>query len=243
VRELVAAIEASVAMIRCPDIQSKGSGLVVSDCGHLATNNHVIAELGLVGGKLAFTPSEQITVRIGGAKHRAVLLTDPSDPLCIAYDYALLRLEPAVATIPAPCGSLRDVRRGDTVLCLGYPLDFTSVVATMGIVASLIRRPSHMNALHEIDTILTDALIQFGNSGGPMVHVESGRVIGLNTMGHSYPHVRQLDRWRNTPAAQQVPGMADLISYVLHHSHSGLSYAIAMHHLEADPAFPMSEAG
>jgi S1-C subfamily serine protease len=238
VRELVAAVERSVAMIRCPDIQTKGSGLVVSDCGHVATNNHVIADLGLVGGKLAVTPSQEIAVRIGGTTHHATLLTDPSDPRCVAYDYALLHLETSGATVPALCGSLDDVRRGDTVLCLGYPLDFTRVIATTGIVASLIRRPSHMNALHEMDTILTDALIQFGSSGGPMVHVASGRVIGLNTMGHSYPHVRQLDRWRTSPAAQQVPGMADLIGYVLHHSHSGLSYAIAMHHLEADPAFP-----
>lgn len=108
---------------------------------------------------------------------------------------------------------------------------------------SLVRRPSHWNSLHQMNTVLTDALVQFGNSGGPLIHVPSGRAIAINTLQHEYrgPLVDELVRWRQNPFAQKVPGLTAVMDYVLKYSYVGLNYAISLEHVQDDPRWPLRE--
>lgn len=94
-----------------------------------------------------------------------------------------------------------------------------------------------------MNTVLTDALVQFGHSGGPLIHVDSGLAIAINTLGHEYrgPLVDELVRWRQNRAAQEIPGLTAVIDYVLKYSQVGLNYAISLEHVQDDPQWPLRE--
>lgn len=210
ITELIERMSDGIALVECADIDSKGSGFVVSPNGDVVTNAHFVAKTSLVGGYLSVQYSSAIKVRIGGVAHNASLLTDPNEPRPIVYDYALLRLDKSATPVHLDVGDAGIVRSGDDVVCLGYPLDFEAVVATHGMVSAIVRRPSHWNALHMIRTIVTDALIQFGNSGGPMCTSTAGSWSGSArssirwrtasrdncTTGSRTPRLLAFQRWR-----------------------------------------------
>jgi putative serine protease PepD len=145
-----------------------GSGFVLDGNGHVVTNNHVVADA---------TGDGQIkVVDRRGKKHAARIIGRSS-----VYDLAVLQVSAASTLHPAPIGSSRALRVGDTVVAIGSPLGLSSTV-TSGIV-SATNRPvttgepadaSYINALQ------TDAAINPGNSGGPLVNIR-GQVIGVNS--------------------------------------------------------------
>src|ERR1039458_5911755 len=167
----VASCQGSVVMIECPDINSKGSGFFISDSGHVLTNNHVISKLALQNGIIQNTYSSQIFVHHGGQRYPATLKSDPNDARPAVYDYAILSIVCPAPTPVLASITLQTAGHGDEVVCLGFPLDFSTLIATKGIVSAFVKRTSHWNTLHTMQTILTDALVNFGNSGGPLIHV------------------------------------------------------------------------
>lgn len=242
-RDLIAESSPAVVTIVCRDIDAKGTGFIISPGGHIVTNNHVVSLIDFPDGTLRVRYSTEIRVISNGASFGASLLTDPSEPRPVVFDYAVLKMEAPLPVTPLKLGTLADVRSGDQVVCLGYPLDFMQVVATQGIISSLVRRPSHWNSLHQMNTVLTDALVQFGHSGGPLIHVDSGLTIAINTLRHEYrsPLVDELVRWRQNRAAQEIPGLTAVIDYVLKYSQVGLNYAISLEHVQDDPQWPLRE--
>lgn len=165
-----------------PDIvEAGGSGFIVSDDGYVMTNNHVIEN------------AERITVTLqDGRTFRAeVVGTDPTT------DIAVIRID-GTGLPTASLGSSADVRVGEWVLAIGNPgfsrggspnLDYTvtaGIVSALGRSLRLINRSLFAdpeftgNAGFAIeDFIQTDAVINSGNSGGPMVNLR-GQVIGIN---------------------------------------------------------------
>lgn len=165
-----------------PDIvQAGGSGFIVSEDGYVMTNNHVIEN------------AERITVSLqDGRTFRAeVVGTDPTT------DIAVIRID-GTGLPTASLGSSADVRVGEWVLAIGNPgfarggspdLDYTvtaGIVSALGRSLRLINRSLFAdpeftgNANFAIeDFIQTDAVINSGNSGGPMVNLR-GQVIGIN---------------------------------------------------------------
>jgi S1-C subfamily serine protease len=136
-----------------------GSGVIVSDQGFILTNNHVVE----------------------GARELAVVFADNSrreaeligtDPL---NDIAVIKVEgelPAVAAI----GDAAALQPGETVLAIGSPLGNFRNTVTAGVVSALNRSVGPMEGL-----IQTDAAINSGNSGGPLINL-SGEVVGINTL-------------------------------------------------------------
>jgi S1-C subfamily serine protease len=237
--EIVEQTSTAVALVECADIGSRGSAFVVGADGQLATNAHVVAKPLIRSGFLSVQYSSDIMVRIAGATYSARLLTDPTEPRPIVYDYALLKVDGASDLVPLDVADAAVVRPGDEIVCLGYPLDFEAVVATHGIASAIIHRPSHWNSLHRMRTIVTDALIQFGNSGGPMVHVDTGAVVGINTLKHELRDAlsRQLRVWLESSAIIGFPALRDLIEYTLRFTHVGLNHAVSAEYVAADPAW------
>jgi S1-C subfamily serine protease len=144
--------------------QALGSGFVIDKAGHIVTNYHVIQ--GAKSVEVSFSNNESIKARIVGR--------DPST------DIAVLQVKaPSRALQPLPLGNSDSVRVGDQVLAIGNPFGLDRT-ATAGIVSAL-QRPIQAPNGDEIDHVIqTDAALNHGNSGGPLINA-SGAVIGVNS--------------------------------------------------------------
>lgn len=243
--DLVAEVQGAVVIVECPDTDTKGSGFFVSPEGHIVTNNHVVAEPSTQNGVLVFKYSDDIRVSFAGNQYSARVESDTNDPRPNVYDYAILRVNRVPNAGHLRIGDPGAIRPGDEILCLGFPLDFESLIATSGIVCAVIKRESHINSLHQMRSIVTDALIQFGHSGGPLVHVDTGAVIGINTLRHELRDViaQRLRSWSSSPIAADFPLIRDLIDFTLKYTYVGLNHAISVEHVVADPSWPNERRG
>jgi S1-C subfamily serine protease len=140
-----------------------GSGVILSSDGLILTNSHVVAGAAVIG--LADTE---------GRTTDAQLLGDDPDT-----DLALIRANAARDLPAATLGVSRTLQRGQLVAAIGNPLGFEWTV-TAGVISALGRSlPTGTGRLIE-DVIQTDAALNPGNSGGPLV-ASNGEVIGINT--------------------------------------------------------------
>ena len=142
-------------------LQDQGSGVVVDASGYIITNYHVIDRASDVTVK--FSDGSQQKARLVGA-----------DP---ATDLAVLKVEAAGLTA-APWGDSAALETGDPVLAIGNPFGLERTV-TAGIVSAKGRHAVVEN-IHYQDFLQTDAAVNPGSSGGPLVNVR-GEVVGINT--------------------------------------------------------------
>ncbi len=147
---------------------SSGSGFVVSTDGYILTNHHVIAGATHVDVRL-----------LDGRVFDAVVVGSDKDT-----DVGVLKIE-ATGLKPASLGSSADVHIGEWVLAIGNPLGANLTFSvTQGIVSAKGRGSLDLeqdrNDAQIQDFIQTDAAINRGNSGGPLVNVR-GEVIGINS--------------------------------------------------------------
>ncbi len=140
-----------------------GSGFVIDKAGHIVTNEHVVA--GASSVQVSFSDNEKIKARIVGED--------------AATDIAVLQVSaPARALKPLPLGDSDAVRVGDEVIAIGNPLGYDRSV-TSGIVSAVGREIQSPNASPIGHVIQTDAALNHGNSGGPLLNAD-GQVVGVN---------------------------------------------------------------
>lgn len=156
--------------VRTAQGTAEGSGVILTADGDVLTNNHVVS--GAQGGQISVTMAD-------GSSHPAsVVGTSPS------YDLAVIKLQGVSGLTAATLGQSSDVRVGEQVVAIGSPQGLSGTV-TAGIVSAQNRtvtagggeqgeQPVVYNGLQ------TDAPINQGNSGGPLVNL-AGQVVGINS--------------------------------------------------------------
>ena len=149
---------------RLPDQTVRGSGVIISPEGYILTNNHVVES----------AKSVVVFLADGTQLPTAIVGTDRFG------DLAVLKADgemPAVATL----GNSDALKPGETVIAIGSPLgDFVNTV-TVGVVSAVGRVLDTDQGYQMEDLIQTDAAINQGNSGGPLVNL-AGEVVGVNTL-------------------------------------------------------------
>jgi len=143
--------------------QAQGSGFVYDSDGHIVTNDHVVDGATSVSVRLA-----------NGARYPATVVgTDPST------DLAVIKIDaPASQLHPLTVADSSTLVVGSPVVAIGSPFGLEGTI-TSGIISSLHREIEAPNNFTIEDAIQTDAAINHGNSGGPLLDL-SGRVIGVN---------------------------------------------------------------
>lgn len=142
---------------------SSGSGFVVSEDGYILTNAHVVS--GAVQLEVLFEDGSSVWAQLVGRD--------------IPTDIALLKIEKEGLTV-LPMGNSDYIRPGEYVLAIGNPLDSYQLYGTVtfGIISAVARE---INIEGYVNSYLqTDAAINLGNSGGPLVNL-NGQVVGMNT--------------------------------------------------------------
>lgn len=144
--------------------QGTGTGFIWDDAGHVITNAHVV----------------------GGADSVEVVMADQTTydaewvGLSVSHDLAVLRIDaPSAALQPVDIGDSAALRVGQSVYAIGNPFGLSATLTT-GIVSALGRRIQGLDGTPIEDVVQTDAAINTGNSGGPLLD-SAGRLIGVNT--------------------------------------------------------------
>jgi S1-C subfamily serine protease len=145
------------------ETSASGSGFVIDKAGHIVTNYHVIE--GAKEVQVNFSGDDRMDAKVVGA--------DPST------DIAVLEIDAqARALTPLSLGDSETVRVGDAVIAIGNPFSLERTV-TAGIVSALQRKITAPDGFAIDEVIQTDAAINRGNSGGPLMNA-NGEVVGVN---------------------------------------------------------------
>lgn len=145
-------------------VEGAGSGFLIDTDGHILTNYHVVQG------------AQQIEVTLGDqSRYKAKLIGADT-----RNDIALIQIDVGSKKVtPLPLGDSRNLQVGQRVLAIGNPFGFSGTLTT-GIVSSLGRTVQTSDTTFIDDAIQTDAAINRGNSGGPLLD-SRGQVIGINT--------------------------------------------------------------
>jgi S1-C subfamily serine protease len=145
--------------------RGSGSGFVWDDNGHIVTNNHVVA--GASGARVTLSDGREASASLVGVSP--------------AHDLAVIKIDISKSPGPLPIGTSQDLRVGQSAFAIGNPfgLDWT---LTTGVVSALDRSLPLEDGRSLIEHLIqTDAAVNPGNSGGPLLD-SAGRLIGVNTV-------------------------------------------------------------
>jgi S1-C subfamily serine protease len=152
--------------------QGVGSGFVVSEDGEIATNAHVVTDG--EGGDLRRARSVFVQFADGNQVEARIVGVDPNS------DIAMLRIDPARLTLrPLPLGSSGALKVGAPVAAIGSPYGEPQSLS-VGVISGLDRSIDSLTGFSIGGAIQTDAAVNRGNSGGPLVDAR-GRVLGINS--------------------------------------------------------------
>lgn len=144
--------------------QGMGSGVVVDPRGYVLTNEHVVRGADELTVTFQFPEERKYTGKVVGADPRS--------------DLAVIKIEPKGSLTYAALGDSDKARVGDWAIAIGSPFGLEQTV-TVGVI-SAVRQSLSIEGANYSNLIQTDAAINRGNSGGPLVNIR-GEVIGINT--------------------------------------------------------------
>jgi S1-C subfamily serine protease len=239
IKEIATKSTGGTLQIYCEDFSKTGTGFFVSEDGHIVTNNHVVTDMAFnENGAIEIKYSNRILVKTEQGWKQTRLLINPNSDKPVVFDYAIL--EPIIKPQTWFDTTLsNEIEIGEEVIAIGFPHDFQLPIVTNGIVSSITKFPSHINSLHSLTTIITNTRISHGNSGGPLISVETGKVIGINTLNHELNDeiFQRLRRYINLPGVQLDIVQSDLLLATLKYINIGLFHSISMDYVISDDAW------
>ncbi len=144
---------------------AQGSGFVYDDKGHMVTNNHVVEDAQTI-----------VVTFLNGTSAEATLVGRD-----VYSDLAVIKVaSPSKTLKPIPLGDSGTLEVGEQVVAIGNPFGLGGSM-TLGIVSQLGRSTTSVGGYLMIDLIQTDAAVNPGNSGGPLLNMK-GEVVGVNTL-------------------------------------------------------------
>jgi serine protease Do len=147
-----------------------GSGFIISPDGYIVTNNHVIEGASKV--QVHWGADEN-----GAGGHTSEAKIIGRDP---ATDIALLKIDAGQSLPSVPLGDSDRIRKGDWAIAVGNPFQFENTL-TVGVISAKGRTLGLGDQTRSFENFIqTDAAINFGNSGGPLMNI-NGEVVGINT--------------------------------------------------------------
>nr|XP_020661434.1 serine protease HTRA3 [Pogona vitticeps] len=150
---------------------SSGSGFIMSDSGLIVTNAHVVSSSSTMTGR------QQLKVQLQDGDTYEATIKDIDKK----SDIATIKINPQKKLPALSIGQSGDLRPGEFVVAIGSPFALQNTVTT-GIVSTTQRDGKELGLKDsDMDYIQTDAIINYGNSGGPLVNLD-GEVIGINTL-------------------------------------------------------------
>jgi serine protease Do len=147
-----------------------GSGFIISPDGYIVTNNHVVEGASKV--QVHWGADENGT---GGHTTEAKIVGRDA-----ATDIALLKIDAGQSLPSVPLGDSDRIRKGDWAIAIGNPFQFENTL-TVGVISAKGRTLGLGDQTRSFENFIqTDAAINFGNSGGPLMNI-NGEVVGINT--------------------------------------------------------------
>ncbi|MBV9492767.1 MAG: Do family serine endopeptidase [Acidobacteria bacterium] len=150
--------------------RSGGSGFIISPDGYILTNNHVVEGATKVDVHMGADENGN-----GGRTVQAKIIgRDPQT------DIALIKIDATTPLPTVPLGDSERIRKGDWAIAVGNPFQFENTL-TVGVISAKGRSLGLSQATSSFENFIqTDAAINFGNSGGPLMNI-NGEVVGINT--------------------------------------------------------------
>jgi serine protease Do len=150
--------------------RSGGSGFIISPDGYILTNNHVVE--GATKVEVHYGADAE-----GNGGHTVSAKIVGRDP---ATDIALLKIDAGNDLPNVPLGDSERIRKGDWAIAIGNPYQFENTL-TVGVISAKGRSLGLSQTTQSFENFIqTDAAINFGNSGGPLLNI-NGEVVGINT--------------------------------------------------------------
>lgn len=146
-----------------PQVMNIGTGFVFDPRGYILTNEHVLHGADIIQVRF-FNDESPVRARVIGTDYD--------------HDLAILKVQLPKRTPILQLGNSKDVKVGEWVMAIGNPLGLDHSV-TVGII-SATERPITIGDRHYDKLLQTDAAINRGNSGGPLINLQ-GQVVGINT--------------------------------------------------------------
>lgn len=189
------------------DGRGVGSGFVIGDAGEVVTNAHVVTD----GTGSSIKKAKEVYVAFADGNEVAAKIVgfDPN------ADVALLRIDPAGLRLrPLKLGSAKDLAVGSPVAAIGSPFGEPQSLS-VGVVSAIDRSITSLTGFEIAGAIQTDAAINRGNSGGPLVNA-GGEVLGINSQirsesgtGEGVGYAIPVEAVRRTLAALRKDGSVD----------------------------------
>lgn len=250
-----------------------GSGFLISADGFIATANHVVRRAGDEGFELTNDKNgkvikaelrfrDNLYCKDNNEKQYRVIVKTESNlqntnaKNAVAFDYAILKIvDPERRFNYLEVGDYSKIQVGDDVIFAGFPLSRPNLIVQRGMVSA--KYPDYAEGQKEIDKqikvnaladlLMVDGSINRGNSGGPVVDVKTGKVVGVvNTkyMGIT-PKLEELRKLIKEKKGVSIvlggvdpkEGLLELINVIDTSMNVGLGGAVSIEYLKKDPTF------